>query len=129
MAIYVSQNGDIHLFKGDSGNITFKGIPTDKNYTVYFAISDPDTNITVGNELSVNSNYNNSVTFSLSAGYTDQLLLNTDEMFAVYQYGLKLCSGTDEYTVIPKVILNNNDEPTFLPAPSVVVHQKFVEGA
>ena len=127
MAIYVSQNGDIHLFKGDSGNITFTGIPEDKNYTVYFAISEPDSGTIIGDELSVSSSNNTSVTFTLSASYTDQLASNSDDSVAVYQYGLKLCSNSDEYTVIPKVVIKNN-EPSFLPAPKVIVHQKFVEG-
>ena len=127
MAIYVSKNGDIHFYKGDSGNITFKGIPTDKNYSVYFAVSYPDTNSVIGDELSVSSNYSSSVTFSISASFTDKMPINSEDSTAIYQYGLKLCSGDDEYTVIPKVSIQNN-EPVFGASPRVIVHKKFVEG-
>lgn len=127
MAIYVSKNGNIHFYKGDSGNITFKGLPTDKNYSVYLAISDPETNATVGDELVIISNYSNSVTFTLASDFTDKFSVDEDNLFSVYQYGLKICSGADEYTLIPKVeIVNEN--PIFKPAPKVIVHKKFVEG-
>lgn len=128
MAIYVSKNGNIHFYKGDSGNITFKGLPTDKNYSVCLAISDPETNETIGDELVIGSNFLSSVTFTLSSDFTDQFNVDEENLFSVYQYGLKICSESDEYTLIPKVeIVKEN--PVFKPAPKVIVHKKFVEGA
>ena len=126
MAIYVSKTGDIHLFKGDSGNISFKGLPTDKNYNVYFAVSNPDTSGIMA-EINTVSNFSDTVEIGISSEFTDKLPVEADEERATYQYGLKICHGDDEYTLIPQVEVGG-DNPIFKPAPKVYVHQKYVEG-
>ncbi len=126
MAIYV-KNDDIYFYQGDSGNITFKGIPTDKNYNVYFAISDINTNSRLGTELSVESNNLSEVTFTLSAEYTNALSVASEDDYSIYQYGLKICANGDEYTLIPKV-LTDNKNVTFSKAPRIYVYPKYAEG-
>ena len=42
--IRVTENG-IWMRQGDTGNITFTGLPTDKPYTVYLSVYNPDENI------------------------------------------------------------------------------------
>jgi len=128
MAIYVSNDKTISFYQGDSGNITFTGIPTDKSYTVYFAISNPDTNEIIGEELTMNSANKSSITFTLTAEYTDSIPLSEGSSCAVYRYGLKICSGSMEYTLIPEVKTDKGD-PEFQSAPKVVVYPKYSEGA
>ena len=127
MSVYLADNGDIHLFRGDSGNITFRGLPTDKNYGVYFAVTDASTGAFVGDEISVNSNNSDTVTMTLSSDFTDKLTIGENDTVAVYRYGLKICYGSDEYTLIPRVTFSDGS-PIFKNAPKIIVHRKFVEG-
>jgi len=127
MAVYLSDNGDIHLFRGDSGNIKVKGLPTDKNYGVYFAVTDATTGEFVGDEVSVNSNNSDTVVITLSAEFTDKLIIDDNDTVTAYRYGIKICNGSDEYTLIPRVVIENGS-PKFERAPKVIVHRKFVEG-
>lgn len=39
MAFNIDENGNITLIQGDSGSLVINGLKTDKNYTVFFAIS------------------------------------------------------------------------------------------
>ena len=43
MAI-LSSGQDIYLRQGDTGNVSFSGIPTDEEYLVYMSVYDPDNN-------------------------------------------------------------------------------------
>lgn len=126
MAIYNSDK-DIYLWKGDSGNITFDGLPVDKDYTVYFSISDPETNKIIAEELSIQSERRKKVTFYLDTNFTDLLRVPVGETKATYQYGLKICNGQDEETLIPEVDVSG-EKPIFQKAPKVYVFQKFIEG-
>ena len=90
MAFIVDKNADISLVQGDSGTFTVSGIPTDKNYIVYFGIQDTNRN-TIGNELSVNSNFSSKVIFYLTGDYTNLLKVPKNEYCAVYFYGVKIC--------------------------------------
>ena len=42
MSLSIDEDGTIYIHQGDSGEIVVSGIPTDKDYTVYFAIKDKD---------------------------------------------------------------------------------------
>ena len=127
MSIYVDENKNISFYKGDTGNITFSNLPVDKNYTVYFAISNPETNKIVGEELSLLANKSSTVTFSLSSAFTDSLVVLNGETYSVYNYGLKICCDGDEYTLIPRVV-SENGKTVFSDPPKVYVYQKYVEG-
>lgn len=126
MTIYVSGQ-DIYLWQGDSGNIVFDGLPVDKDYTVYFSISSIETNKQIVEEISLQSERRKKVTFTLDSDYTNQLKVPTNESKISYQYGLKICNGTEEETLIPEVD-TTGDKPIFKKAPKVIVHQKVVEG-
>ena len=127
MTIYVANDGSISLYQGDSGNITFKGLPQDKNYSVHFAFYDPEYNQIVGEDLVLNAEYNSEVSFPISASFTDNLKVLSGESCRIYNYGLKICSGEDEYTLIPKVEIVDG-KPVFQSAPLVYVYPKYVEG-
>ena len=90
MAFIVDKNADISLVQGVSGTFTVSGIPTDKNYTVYFAVQDINRK-PIGNELSVNSNFSSKVLFYLTGDFTNLLTVPKDESCAVYFYGVKIC--------------------------------------
>lgn len=94
MAFIVDKNADISLIQGDSGTFVVNGIPTDKNYTVYFGIRDKDRK-PIGNELVVNSNYSSKVIFYLTGEFTNLLTVPKDEYCEVYFYGVKICSEED----------------------------------
>ncbi len=128
MTIFVSQKDySISFYQGDSGNFTFTNIPTDKNYLVYFSIRNPETWELIGEEVMVQSNYRSEVPFSLSATYTDNIPINEDESKTVYAYGLKICHGDDESTLIPYVD-ESSSVPKFAKAPKLIVYPKYVEG-
>ena len=42
MSIEITKNGIVKIIQGDTGYILVDGIPTDKNYDVYFAIRRKD---------------------------------------------------------------------------------------
>ena len=90
MAFKIDKEGNISMVQGDSGMITVRGLNPNKNYTVYFAIRDERRN-PIGEELSVENNYNSYVIFNLTGNYTDLLTVKKDEPYAVYYYGIKVC--------------------------------------
>ena len=122
MALNIDANGTIYIHQGDSGEIVVSGISTDKDYTVYFAVKDTDRN-TIGSELSVNSNYQSYVTFVLSGDFTDLLTVDDDEEFAVYHYGLKMCSEDDLIEDTLFVVNSDYGQPNL-----IIVYPKKAEG-
>lgn len=129
MTIFVNQSDmNIKLYQGDSGMITFNGIPTDKNWEVYFSIIDLKKN-KILLEKKVESQQKESVVFTFTAEETDKLDIQIGKTFTSYNYGLKICDdiGT-ENTLIPKVSINENGTVIFRQAPNVQVYPKYVEG-
>lgn len=86
----IDERGNITCTQGDSGEVVINGLPTDKNYQVYFAIQN-EKRQPVGSEIMVNSNGASSATFVLSADLTDLLTVPRNEETATYYYGIKLC--------------------------------------
>lgn len=95
MAFEVDINGNIALIQGDSGELCISGLPTDKNYTVFFAIQD-ESRKPIGDEISVNTNGKSSVIFALNGGLTDLLTVKKGDDTAEYYYGVKLCDEDGE---------------------------------
>lgn len=88
MSLNIDKNGNIYIYQGDSGEIVINGLPTDKNYNVYFTVKDLK-NRTVANRLEVQSNYNSSVTFSITSDFSSMLKIPKNEELGFYTYGLK----------------------------------------
>ena len=122
MAFFVDKKGNITLIQGDSGSLTIKGLNTEKNYTVYLAIKDKNRN-SIGQELSVNSNFSNSVVFELTPDFTDLLKVNKNELYTIYYYGIKVCSETDQFE--DTLLLGNSDISNIN---TITVFPKKVEG-
>ena len=98
MAYIVESNGNIIMTQGDSIEIGINGIPTDKNYKVYFAAQN-ELREPVGNEIMVESLQQPSIVIKLLGNYTNQFLVNEDLKSQKYYYGIKICSeeaGTEE---------------------------------
>lgn len=87
MGLNIDEKGNIYIYKGDSGDIVVKGLPTDKSYKVYFTIKDLK-NRTV-NSLEVMSNNKPSVTFSITSEFSSLLEIPKNEEIGFYSYGMK----------------------------------------
>ena len=98
MSLNIDELGTIYIHQGDSGDVIVQGLPNDKDYRIFFAVRDDKRNL-IGDELVVNSNFSDSVTFSLRPELTDLFSVPEDESYSVYYYGLKLCSGDIEDTL------------------------------
>lgn len=121
MAFSVDNFGNITLVQGDSGELAISGIPTDDNYSVYFAIQD-ENRTPIGDEISVNSSKSSSVIFVIPASLTNLLTVKRNEEIATYYYGVKLC---DESGLEDTMLLGNSnigDRNT------ITVYPKKVEG-
>lgn len=119
-----STGQNIYLRQGDTGNITFSGLPTDENYDVYLSVYNPD---------------NDSILTETTAASFDRVngiaLFTFDETFSNalpvgdWTYGLKICAGGSEDTVLPRAYINDSGELIKEAAPQFTVDYKYVEGS
>ncbi len=114
------ENGVLKIRQGDSGKIIVNGLNPDNNYFVYFAIVD-ENYTRIGSEIMVTSNNKDTVTITLSASFTDKLVVPQGEDVAVYYWGIKVMPVglPDEDTVTPDFSKKN----------VIQVYPKIVEGA
>jgi len=119
MTISMDENGTISIFQGDTGEVIISGFNPDNNYNVYFAIRNEDGAL-MGEELTLQSNFSDTVTFMLPATLTDELTIPVGDSYAVYYYGVKKNQvGTqEEDTLIPDL---GGQKP-------FIVYRKAVEG-
>ena len=97
MAFIVDEEtGDITLVQGDSGEYIVSDLPTDKNYSLYFAIQDENRN-PVGPEINVEANGSSTVTFSIVPSLTDLLTVIRGEETQDYYFGIKICYAADNF--------------------------------
>ena len=124
MFIIDELTGDLELIQGDSGDIVISGLPTDKNYTIFFAFIKENKQL-FGDEISLDCNKQDVVNIHIPASFTDNLTVDTEnEDTGTYYYGLKLCTsdGIDEQTLL----IGENATP--LDFNKVTVYPKRVEG-
>lgn len=88
--ITIDKDGTIYLYQGDSGEVVIKGLDSDKNYTVFFAIQN-SKRTKIGQELQVAVSNSDTVTFVLTPEYTDLLTVPKNKPYEVYYYGIKAC--------------------------------------
>ena len=93
MAFEIDEFGTITCYQGDSGEINITGLPTDKNYQVYFAVRDLKRN-PVGFEIWVDSEGRDLITIAVPPTLSDTWKVKSNEEFATYHYGFKICDGT-----------------------------------
>ena len=121
----LSSGQNIYLRQGDTGNITFNGIPKDKAYTVYLSVYNPDTE-TIISEIE-------HTTFVQAQG---QVLFKIDENTSNalpvgdWVYGLKICAPDgSEDTILPRAYVDDAGELIKESAPQFTVDYKYIEGA
>lgn len=123
MAIY-SNGKNLWMYKGDTGNIIFSGLPKDKVYTVYFSIFDEEGEKIIKEIVATTFVQETGVaTFVIDEATSNSLKVGE------FTYALKLCVEADgsEDTVIPETKLENGVYSQEA-APSFIVYQKRVEG-
>lgn len=91
---FVDDNGDITLVQGDNGELNVWDLPTDRNYTLYFAIYN-ENRVRFGNEVSVQTNQRSNATLVIPPALTDLLIVPSGEEYSTYYYGLKICYAAD----------------------------------
>lgn len=122
----IDDNGNLTLVQGDDIRYPITGLPTDKNYTVCFAIYN-EKRQAVGDEVNVLANYAASITFSLKPALTDLLTVKKSEDTATYYFGLKLCYPEDDAGTITEDTLLIGSS-TMGELNSITVYPKKVEG-
>ena len=119
MTISMDESGTISIFQGDTGEVIISGLNPDYDYNVYFGIRD-ENGVLMGDELSVQSNFSDTVTFMLPASLTDTLTVPVGDNYAIYYYGVK------------KNAVGTNEEDTLIPElggqKPFIVYRKVVEG-
>lgn len=121
MAFKIDENGNISMVQGDTGRLVVNGLMTDQNYTVYFAIQDEERR-PIGNEISVQSNFQPTVIFELSSNLTDLLKVLPEEETHTYYYGVKACTNEGFEDTLTIGSSNMGDKNT------ITVYPKKVEG-
>lgn len=123
MAIKVDSENNCTMYRGDTDNLVFSGLPTDKLYSVYFAINNEETGKIlkeiIANEFNIISG---SASFSFDEDFSNSLPVGE------WTYSLKLCYGTSENTVIP-ALREINGAVVKDPSPMFTVLDMRVEGA
>lgn len=96
MFIVDETTGNIKTIQGDSGKFDAVGVPTDKNYEVYFGFKDGNRQL-VGFELMVYSGYQPIVTFKITPSLTNLLTVPLGEETATYYHYVKICYKDDDF--------------------------------
>lgn len=119
----LSSGQDIYLRQGDTGNVTFSGIPKDKAYSVYLSVYNPDTN-TIIQEIEATSFVQATGVALFTIGENESNALPVGE----WEYGLKICANGSEDTVLPRSYIDDEGELVNEPAPKFTVDYKYIEG-
>lgn len=129
MAIFVDNNENIKIYRGDTGNIKIIGLPKGKSVKVSFAISEDETDKIIL-EKELNTEGLESVIFKLSAEDTELMEIAPEEKYHIYYYGVKLTQEDGaEDTLIPRVIFDEQKNPIFQKPNKIYCYPKYVEGA
>lgn len=125
MAFEIDENGNISIIQGDSMEIPLKGIPTDKNYKIFFAMQDKDR-LPIGTEVMVESFNSPEVIIFVSGDLTDLLVVPEGQKKETYYYGVKSCYTDEDGTKTEDTFILGNGSIASLNTMSV--YPKKVEG-
>lgn len=126
---------NIYLRQGDTGNLTFQGLPADKKYTAYLSIYNEETNA-ISKEFKsydykTNTTGSNGSAVGVAYFKITAELSNSLEV-GEWKYGLKVCAtdanGLSEDTVIPRSYKDDEGNIINEEAPTFTVDYKYVEG-
>lgn len=122
MTLSIDTDGTITMYQGDTGEVVVNGLDEDKNYVVYLGFRDKNRNL-LGEEFSITSNQRPSVTFFLSADFTNKFTVPKNAAYEIYYYGIKVCelgaSTEDTLHIAGKDYGETNN---------IIVYPKQVEG-
>ena len=118
----LNEGKNLFIRQGDTGNVIYKGLPTDKNYGVYFSIYNPDTYKIIKELQGTFTQATGTVVFTFGVDFTDDLPVGE------WEYGLKICAGGTEDTILPRAYTNEQGELVQEPAPTFTVWEKVTEG-
>ena len=118
-----STGQNIYLRQGDTGNITFSGLPKDKAYAVYLSVYNSD-NDSILKELQAASftQATGVALFTFNEDFSNSLPVGD------WTYGLKICADGSEDTVLPRAYIDDSGELIKEAAPQFTVDNKYVEG-
>lgn len=127
MAVIGTEDNSLYIRQGDTGQVEFTGLPTDKVYTAYMSIYNEETNKIVAKTDGVNVT-NGSAIIYFNQSFSDSLPVGD------WVWALKICAtvpvlGTSEDTVIPRSYVDDSGTLISEPAPAFTVDYKMVEGA
>lgn len=118
-----STGQNIYLRQGDTGNITFSGLPTDEDYSVYLSVYNPDNDRILQEKLAAEFDRVEGVAlFTFDEDFSNSLPVGD------WTYGLKICADGSEDTVLPRAYIDDSGELIKEPAPQFTVDYKYVEG-
>lgn len=123
MSLDIDIDGTITLYQGDTGEIVVNGLDEGKNYVVYLGFRDKNRNL-LGEEFAITSNQRPSVTFFLSAGFTNTFTVPKNANYETYYYGIKVCelgANTEDTIFIAGKTYGEDNR--------VIVYPKQVEGS
>lgn len=123
MSIFVSNNGDITLYNGDTGNIIFSGLPKDRNYTCYFSVNNDETGAILKEKIAADFNI-----LSGSARVTIDETFSNSLPIGEWSYSFKMCYDNSENTFIPTIQVINGKVVRKNP-PAFIVLDRRAEGA
>ena len=122
MAI-LSSGQDIYLRQGDTGNVSFSGIPTDEEYLVYMSVYDPDNNKILSEITATEFDQETGIAlFTIDENTSNSLPIGE------WEYGLKICIGGMEDTLLPRSYIDDSGNLVNEQAPKFTVDYKYVEG-
>ena len=91
MSIELTKNGIVKIIQGDTGYILVDGIPTDKNYDVYFAIRRKDRTLVTPEEIKVPTEGKCEIEIPITKKISELLEVPLNAMCEIYYWGVKLC--------------------------------------
>lgn len=128
MAIFVDNNGSIRIYRGDTGNIKIIGLPKGKEYTVNFAIVNPDDGQIIL-EKKLESQGAEYVIFTFVPEEIELMMVDVGAKYKIYNYGVKLSDASGlEDTLIPRVSYDGSGNPVFSKPAKIYCYPKYVEG-
>lgn len=125
MAFEIDENGNISIVQGDSMEIPLKGIPTDQNYKIYFAMQDKYRN-PIGTEVMIESFNSPEVIIFITGDLTDLLVVPEEQKKEIYYYGIKGCYIDDDGIKVEDTFILGNG--TIGSLNIINVYPKKVEG-
>ena len=119
----LSEVKNLYIRKGDTGQVTFTGLPQDKLYSLYLSIYDPDKYKIIKEISGLYTQAEGTVTFSFSSSITDDLPVGE------WEYAVKMCDldGTED-TIVPRAYVDDAGKIVVEEAPAFTVGEKLVEG-